>query len=206
MNPSTIPRPATPPSSRPTLWKAASFILAAAAVIQIAVSSWRLLMPVEIGGGPFGGYFDGLARLTQWGLPMACILLGALVQLPGFSLAWIAAGGLALSMGALALWQYPPAGAGLVFSPLPSEIGVCMALGGAAIVLGLVWIRRVGPLAFPGLGWLRGAAMAGAAVLCIYVPLARQLQSPLPPCAFDKAGRQLSVCLSTPHERHTVIS
>lgn len=189
--------------SRP-LHVAAGIFITAGIIVQIIVSTQRLLTPVDIGGTLFGGAMSAAADAAIWMAATAGVLLIALLRLPGFRLAWIVTGGLPVVLGALTLWSYPDDyGGNLIYSPQQSEIAWVMALGGAFLVLGAIlqrWItmpkpsgRRLRPL----LMVLRMLAMAGLAVLFIAFPIMRQIEKsrpPLPPCAHDPMGKQLTLC------------
>jgi hypothetical protein len=188
-----------------SLYVAAGFLIVAGNVVQTAVFTDRLLTPVDVGGAVFGGAMGFAEDSAGWTIAMVGVVLSVLLRLPGFRLAWIAAGGLPVAIGALALWHYPDDPGGyLIFSPRRSEIGLALMLGGALLTLGAVLHWRI---TVPRLSsrWMRALlmtlrllAMAGMAVVYIGLPVIRLIdgmQPPPPPCAHDEAGRQLTLCL-----------
>lgn len=174
-------------------------------IVQIFTATKRLVTPVDVGGALFGGAMGLPADALIWMAAICAVLLVALLRLPGFRLAWIASGGLPMVLGALALWSYPnDYGGNLIISPQRSEVVFMMALGGAFLVVGALLHRYV---TVPALSdhrlrrlsvIFRLLAMAGLALLFIALPIAKEIekrQPPLPPCAHDSKGRQLTLCL-----------
>lgn len=184
------------------LLDAAGLLIVAGVIVQVFVFTKPLMTPVDVGGTLLGGAIGVLVNTAGLTAATGGVLVVALLRLPGFRLAWIAAGGMPLVLGALALWSYPDDyGGNLIFSPQRSEIAFMMGLGGAFLVLGALLHRYV---TMPRLSnrWLSMAfrlpVMAGMALLFIAFPTMLQIkrhQPPLPPCAHDSMGRQLTVCL-----------
>jgi hypothetical protein len=188
-----------------TLHVTAGALIVAGVSVHILVSTKRLMTPVDVSGTLFGGAMGSPMDAAGWTVGMGGVLLVALLRLPGFRLGWIATGGVPIVIGALALWHYPTDyGGNQIFSLQRSEIVFMMVLGGAFLALGAILHRYVSvpKLSNRRFGLLaktfRLLAMAGMAVLFIALPIVLQIkkhQAPLPPCAHNSMGRQLTVCL-----------
>jgi len=179
--------------------------IVAGVIIQLFISTKRLVTPVDVGGALFGGAMGFPATVLVWAAAICATLLIALLRLPGFRLTWIAAGGLPVVLGTLALLSYPDDyGGNLIFSPQRSEIVSMMALGGSFLVGGALFNRYV---TVPTLSdrrlrrlamIFRLLAMVGLVLAFIVLPIAKRVekrQAPLPPCAHDSRGHQLTLCL-----------
>jgi hypothetical protein len=183
----------------------AGALIIAGVIVQIFVSTKGLVTPVDVGGTLLGGSMDFIGGALIWTGTMCAILLVALLRLPGFRLTWGVAGGLPVVLGAVALWIYPnDYGGNLMFSPQRSEIIGVMMVGGAFLGVGAMLHRYVtipaisGPRSRLLSTMLRLLAMAGLALLFIVLPIAKEIdrrQPPLPACAHDSNGQQLTLCL-----------
>ena len=160
----------------------------------------NLIVPREVGGTLFGGSMGFLMYLGGWALSVLGLMLALLTRVPGARLAWIVAGLVQLLLG---LWwriHYPDDFDGnLIFSIQARELDYVMVFGFALVYSGIYLLRqqrlKPRPPATGNLLLLRTlwALVLGAAF--ILPPLQAITRKPLPYCAFDRAGNQLSLCL-----------
>ncbi|WP_350023866.1 MULTISPECIES: hypothetical protein [Pseudomonas] len=187
-----------------TLWSRLYYplcwIAVAAPTATMIHCNLNLIVPRDVGGTLFGGSMGFLMYLGGWALSVLGLLLALLTRVPGARLAWIVAGLVQLLLG---LWwriNYPDDFDGnLIFSIQARELDYVIVFGFALIYSGVYLLRqqrlKPRPPAHRKLLLLRTlwALVLGAAF--ILPPLQAITRKPLPYCAFDRAGNQLSICL-----------
>ena len=176
------------------------WIAVAAPLASMIHCNLNLIVPREVGGTLFGGSMGFVMYLGDWALSVLGLVLALLTRVPGARLALIVAG---LVQGLLGLWwriNYPDDFDGnLIFSIQARELDYVMVFGFALVYSGVYLLRqqrlKPRPPAHRKLLLLRTlwALVLGAAF--ILPPLLVITRKPLPYCAFDRAGNQLSVCL-----------
>ncbi|WP_236186960.1 hypothetical protein [Pseudomonas protegens] len=187
-----------------TLWSRLYYplcwIAVAAPTATMIHCNLNLIVPRDVGGTLFGGSMGFLMYLGGWALSVLGLLLALLTRVPGARLAWIVAGLVQLLLG---LWwriHYPDDFDGnLIFSIQARELDYVIVFGFALVYSGVYLLRqqrlKPRPPAHRKLLLLRTlwALVLGAAF--ILPPLQAITRKPLPYCAFDRAGNQLSICL-----------
>ncbi|WP_443693261.1 hypothetical protein ACRZ5O_11950 [Pseudomonas protegens] len=187
-----------------TLWSRLYYplcwIAVAAPTATMIHCNLNLIVPRDVGGTLFGGSMGFLMYLGAWAVSVLGLLLALLTRVPGARLAWIVAGLVQLLLG---LWwriNYPDDFDGnLIFSIQARELDYVIVFGFALVYSGVYLLRqqrlKPRPPAHRKLLLLRTlwALVLGAAF--ILPPLQAITRKPLPYCAFDRAGNQLSICL-----------
>lgn len=187
-----------------TFWSRLYYLLCWIAVAaQLATMircNLHLIVPREVGGTLFGGSMGFMLYLGGWAFSVIGLGLAVLTRVPGARLAWIIGGLVQLLLG---LWwriNYPDDFDGnLIFSIQARELDYVMVFGFALVYSGVYLLRqqrlKPRPPAHRKLLLLRTlwALVLGAAF--ILPPLQAITRKPLPYCAFDRAGNQLSICL-----------
>ncbi|MCK9802035.1 hypothetical protein M1B34_31350 [Pseudomonas sp. MAFF 302030] len=178
----------------------ASALAICALVLGLGYINWDLIKPIDVGGTLFGGGMAAAAQLMGWAIVFTSLMLCLLLRLPGATLGSLVSG--ALLLGISAGWRlfYPDDFDGnLLYSPTPREIDLMLMIG-AALFYGswVLWRRRramprVKPV--PGLMLALRTLVAACIAGCALFMTLKLLQPPLPTCAFNKAGQQLSICL-----------
>ncbi|KTC41585.1 MAG: hypothetical protein ACN6QY_21390 [Pseudomonas sp.] len=160
----------------------------------------NLITPRSIGGTLFGGAIDLQLNLAGWALCTLGLALAVLIRMPGARLAWLIAGVVPLILAAWWRINYPDdADGNLIFSTQDWELDYMMVLGLAWAASGLYLLRRQRlrprPITSTTALALRTLCALILAVAFILAPLLTITRKPLPYCAFDRAGKQLSLCL-----------
>ncbi|NBF06789.1 hypothetical protein GV819_31435 [Pseudomonas sp. Fl5BN2] len=176
------------------------WIAVAAPLAAMIHCNLHLIVPRDVSGTLFGGSIGFLMYLGGWALSVLGLVLALLTRVPGARLAWIVAGLVQLLLG---LWwriNYPDDYDGnLIFSIQARELDYVMVFGFALVYSGVHLLRqqrlKPRPPANRNALLLRTlwALVLGAAF--ILPPLQAITRKPLPYCAFDRAGNQLSLCL-----------
>ncbi|MGE8350193.1 MAG: hypothetical protein ACN6P5_06510 [Pseudomonas protegens] len=180
-----------------------------AVAVQVATMircNLHLIVPREVGGTLFGGSMDFMLYLGGWAFSVLGLGLAVLTRVPGARLAWIIGGLVQLLLG---LWwriNYPDDFDGnLIFSIQPRELDYVMVFGFALVYSGIhLWRRqRLKPRPPSNANELSLRIIWAVLLAGFFIPpLVNASQQPLPHCAFNKAGKQLSACLlGTPEER-----
>lgn len=186
-----------------TFWSRLYYLLCWIAVAaQLATMircNLHLIVPREVGGTLFGGSMGFMLYLGGWALSVIGLGLAVLTRVPGARLAWIIGGLVQLLLG---LWwriHYPDDFDGnLIFSIQARELDYVMVFGFALVYSGIYLLhqQRLKPRA-PAT--LRELSLRIAWTLLLggffIPPLVNASKAPLPYCAFNRAGEQLSLCL-----------
>jgi len=176
------------------------WIAVAAPLATMIRCNLHLIVPREVGGTLFGGSMGFMLYLGGWALSVLGLGLAVLTRVPGARLAWIMGG---LVQGLLGLWwriNYPDDFDGnLIFSIQPRELDYVMVFGFVMAYSGVyLWRRqwlKPRPPAHRNLLLLRTLWALVLATAFMLPPLLAITHKPLPYCAFNKAGKQLSLCL-----------
>jgi len=182
------------------------WIAVAAPLATMIRCNLHLIVPREVGGTLFGGSMGFMLYLGGWALSVLGLGLAVLTRVPGARLAWIMGG---LVQGLLGLWwriNYPDDFDGnLIFSIQPRELDYVMVFGFALVYSGVyLWRRqRLKPRPHANAQELSLRILWAVLLAGFFIaPLVNASKPPLPHCAFNKAGEQLSACLlGTPEER-----
>lgn len=143
-----------------------------------------------------GGGMATQMYLMGWGVATLGLVVAILLRLPGAIFGWIGSGLVPLCIGAWWQLNYPENTGDAMYSITEHEIGSFMIIGVIVLASGLYAREQLKnrmpdrehmPVQFVA------AILLGA--FFIGVPLAKYTQTPLPYCAFNKAGQQLSICL-----------
>lgn len=172
-------------------WLAALSLLA-----HIVFTDWKLLKPTDIGGTLMGG-MNGLVLNGGWLMAVTGLLLTLILRAPGSVFACVGAGVSTLGIGSFCYLNYPDNADQLIYSVSPDEIGRAMLTGAGFVALGLFLRPRFKTTALPPRPLLIGQIVVALLIALLFVglPIKNALQKPLPSCAFDKQGHQLSICL-----------
>ncbi|WDH25149.1 hypothetical protein [Pseudomonas chlororaphis] len=194
-----------------TLWlwinAVLSGIAVAAPLAVMVIADLQLIVPRDVSGTLFGGAMGFQLYLGLWLVCLLGLTLALLTRMPGARLAWIVAGLVPLLLGAWWRINYPDdADGNLIFSPQAWELDYAMAIGCGLVFSGLYWYRRgrLKPRSIATSADVLLPRTVGALILAgvFILPALNFIKQPLPTCAFNKAGQQLSVCLSDdPNER-----
>ncbi|WP_277588319.1 hypothetical protein [Pseudomonas chlororaphis] len=194
-----------------TLWlwinAVLSGIAVAAPLAVMVIADLQLIVPRDVSGTLFGGAMGFQLYLGLWLVCLLGLTLALLTRMPGARLAWIVAGLVPLLLGAWWRINYPDdADGNLIFSPQAWELDYAMAIGCGLVFSGLYWYRRgrLKPRSVATRADVLLPRTVGALILAgvFILPALNFIKQPLPTCAFNKAGQQLSVCLSDdPNER-----
>lgn len=179
------------------LYYALSLIATGGIIANLGYSNWHLIKPINIGGTLFGGSFSFQMHFIRWVIASTGLLLAIVLRLPGYRLAWIAAGVFPLFMGTWWYFNYPDNAQGnLVLSPPPEDISRDILLG-TMLLLSVIFIpKRKKPPSRARFIVLLKTAVAGVFIaLFLGLPLHLALRESLPDCAHDKDGRQLTMCI-----------
>lgn len=182
------------------------WIAVAALLATMIRCNLHLIVPREVGGTLFGGSMGFMLYLGGWALSVLCLGLAVLTRVPGARLAWISGGLVQLLLG---LWwriHYPDDAEGnLIFSIQARELDYVMAFGFALVYSGVYLLRqqRFKPRPHANAHELSLRILWVVLLAGFFIPpLVSASKPPLPHCAFNKAGEQLSACLlGTPEER-----
>ncbi|AUG01466.1 hypothetical protein CXQ81_12905 [Pseudomonas sp. 09C 129] len=184
-----------------------SGIAVAAPLAVMVITDLQLIVPRDVSGTLFGGAMGFQLYLGIWLLCALGLGLALLTRMPGARLAWIVAGLVPLLLGAWWRINYPDdADGNLIFSPQSWELDYAMAIGCGLVFSGLYWYRRgrLKPRPAATSADVLLPRIVGALILAgvFILPALNFIKQPLPTCAFNKAGQQMSVCLSDdPNER-----
>ncbi|PXX52264.1 hypothetical protein SAMN05660489_06125 [Pseudomonas sp. LAMO17WK12:I10] len=184
-----------------------SGIAVAAPLAVMVLADLQLIVPRDVSGTLFGGAMGFQLFLGLWLVCLLGLTLALLTRMPGARLAWIVAGLVPLLLGAWWRINYPDdADGNLIFSPQSWELDYAMAIGCGLVLSGLHWYRRgrLKPRPAATSADVLLPRIVGALILAgvFILPALNFIKQPLPTCAFNKAGQQLSVCLSDdPNER-----
>ncbi|NBF06790.1 hypothetical protein GV819_31440 [Pseudomonas sp. Fl5BN2] len=182
------------------------WIAVAAQLASMIRCNLHLVVPREVGGTLFGGSMDFMLYLGGWALSVIGLGLAVLTRVPGARLAWIIGGLVQLLLG---LWwriNYPDDFDGnLTFSIQARELDYVMVFGFALAYSGIYLLRqqRFKPRPHANAHELALRTLWALLLAGFFIPpLVNASKPPLPHCAFNKAGEQLSACLlGTPEER-----
>ncbi|WP_347905377.1 hypothetical protein [Pseudomonas purpurea] len=179
------------------LYYALSLIAIGGIIANLGYYSWQLIKPTNAGGIMFAGGFDFLVALIRWAIAAIGLLLAIVLRLPGYRLAWIAAGVFPVVMGTWWYFNYPDNALGnLLLSPTPEDISRDILLG-ALLLLSVIFIpkRKKPPSGVRLIVQLKTVVAGVFIALFLGLPLYLALREPLPDCAHDKDGRQLTMCI-----------
>ncbi|MGC5704429.1 hypothetical protein J4P02_29930 [Pseudomonas sp. NFXW11] len=176
------------------------WIAVAAPLATMTHCNLQLIVPREVGGTLFGGSIGFFMYLGGWALSVLGLGLAVLTRVPGARLAWIVGGLVQLLLG---LWwriNYPDDFDGnLIFSIQARELDYVMVFGFALVYSGVYLFRQrrlePRPITHRRQLSLRSLWALVLATAFILPPLQAITRKPLPYCAFNKAGEQLSLCL-----------
>ncbi len=198
----------------PRLWLWLDTALSWTALLGIVTSlGWIAvhgMRPRDVGGTLFGGSFNQMMYAGAWIAAIAGMLVASALRLAGHRAAWCMAGVLQGCAGAWWLLHYPENHVGdLILSPGREEIAAAMLVGLALLIGGVflhvraVRAQRHRPMS--GTAMLVRSVVAGSLIgIFAGIPLANALRVPLPYCAFNKEGIQLTVCLDESDARTVV--
>lgn len=181
----------------PICWLAVLSLLA-----HIVFTDWVLLKPTDVGGTLMGG-MNGLLFNGGWLVATTGLLLTLILRLPGSIYACIGAGVFTLGIGTFWYVNYPDNADQVIYSVSPHEIGRAMLTGAAFLAFGLFMRSRFKTTALPSRPLIVGQFVVAILIALFFVgaPIKIALQKPLPHCAFDKNGQQLTICLGDDDER-----
>jgi len=168
-------------------------------IAHLSVFDWSLITPKDVGGTFMGGAMDVLAYLMGWAVVTFGLLTAIVCRLPGSIFGWISAGLITLLIGAWWQLNYPDSTGDVMYSISEHEIGSIMIIGVIVLSSGLYardQLKARPPSPNPAPWKIIIAALLVA--FFMGVPLAIHIlsrQPPLPYCAFNKTGQQLSICL-----------
>ncbi|AZE48092.1 putative membrane protein [Pseudomonas chlororaphis] len=197
-----------------TLWLWINAVLsgiAVAAPLSVMVfADLQLIVPRDVSGTLFGGAMGFQLYLGLWLVCLLGLTLALLTRMPGARLAWIVAGLVPLLLGAWWRINYPDdADGNLIFSPQAWELDYAMAIGCGLVFSGLYWYRRgrLKPRPAATRADVLLPRIVGALILAgvFILPALNFIKQPLPNCAFNKAGQQLSVCLGDDPDERVIV-
>jgi hypothetical protein len=179
------------------LFHAVCWLVVLVLILHVAFFNWQLMKPLNVGGTFMGGGMATELYLMGWGVATLGLIVAILLRLPGAIYGWIGSG--LLTMGIGAWWQlnYPDNDTGnAIYSISEHEIGSFMIIGVIVLSTGFYAREKLknrvpDPEQMPV--QFIAAVLLGA--FFIGVPLAKYTEKPLPYCAFNKAGQQLSICI-----------
>ncbi|QNH78420.1 hypothetical protein GGD92_09270 [Pseudomonas protegens] len=182
---------------RPLCW-----IVVAIPLSVMLLCDVQMMQPRDVSGTLFGGAMGFQLYLFAWVLCLIGLVLALLTRMPGARMAWLLAGLVPLLLGVWWRLTYPDDEDGSrAFSPQAWELDYMMGIACLFVVSGLYlyWRRRLAPrpaAQSADVLFLRTFWALILAAIFILPPLSFIKQQSLPRCAFNKAGEQLTVCLS----------
>jgi len=198
----------------PGLWSwldtALSWIALLAIVTSLGLIDFHGMRPLDVGGTLFGGNFNQMMYAGAWLAAIAGMLLATAFRLAGYRVAWCMAGILQIGAGAWWLLHYPGNHDGdLIHSPGREELAAAMLAGVALLIGGAILHVRAARAQHPrpisqARVLVRLAAAGSLTLIFAGIPLANALRAPLPHCAFNKEGMQLTICLDESDTRTIV--
>ncbi|WP_174379020.1 hypothetical protein [Burkholderia pyrrocinia] len=197
------------PVGRGWLWlyRAVSWIALLGTVVYAGYFIMEILRPVETSGTLFGGGMGLVAYTLSLLVATAVLLVALLLRLPGYHVAWFMVGCLIECIGAWWLVHYPDeSNVELIYCPQRQEIAEAMLAGTIFLIVGIFarvrGARLAGPESVSRIGLVARLPLAVLlAWVCVGFPLVAMLHKPLPYCAFDKEGNQLTICLDSTDPR-----